>query len=700
MARRKCGRRFATTKKSKLIFKIPDRRLLAFFAFFILLVLLFNMKGIWAFFTDTKHEDNYFTIITSYDITFEPNGGIGNTETQTLSFNEDTPLRENTFTNTGYSFIGWNTEADGSGTYFDDMELVNQDSFDDFQNIVLYAQWGNGVAKIGNNYYNTLQEAINAVPNDNTLTKVELLKDTQEALIVDADKNIKFDFKNHTITNKGSTNVIVNNGRIEISNGHIVSTASQGAINNNSGATLIMTGGTINITGNRQAIYNDGGYLEISGSTYLTSTCLTNRGTVQNINGGTTKIFGGTIISSTLYGVYNTATLEIGEKDGNYNSGSPIIQGANCGVYTTNNIKFYDGTIKGKTNAINVRTRITDIETNYDLLDGQETIDGENYKTLSLVSGKVVVFDPTGGVVSEASRLLNEGDPIGTLPIPENGELDFVGWFTEETNGEEVTADTIVNNSMTIYAHWVETDVVELDGVRYHHLQDAINAVPTNNTQKTLTILKDIRVNVNTAAGNNIVLDVGNHTLKNADNLALITNYGELHISNGTFISNALKNAIIDNKNNRAKLYITGGTFNAIGERQAVYNEHGYIEISGNPIMTTIAPERAAVHNLATSTMVITGGTFVSKYQQGVTNFGTLTIGEKDGSIDTSTPNMRGHTYGITNEGTLRFYDGIAKGIQGGISGTVADIETDSQIVQSTETIEGTTYITAYLENE
>ena len=96
-----------------------------------------------------------------------------------------------------------------------------------------------------------------------------------------------------------------------------------------------MTGGTINITGNRQAIYNDGGYLEISGSTYLTSTCLTNRGTVQNINGGTTKIFGGTIISSTLYGVYNTATLEIGEKDGNYNSGSPIIQGANCGVYTT-----------------------------------------------------------------------------------------------------------------------------------------------------------------------------------------------------------------------------------------------------------------------------------------------------------------------------------------------------------------------------
>ena len=697
MARRKGGRRFATTKKSKLIIKRPY----VIFAFFILLVLLFNMQSIWAFFTDTMHVENAFTIKASFEITFEPNGGVGDTQTQTLSFNVDTPLQTNTFTKDGYAFIGWNTSADGSGTDFYDEEPVNQGSFDDIENIVLYAQWANAVARIGNNYYDTLQEAIDAVPNNNTQTKVELLKDTQEILTIDTNKNIKFDFKNHTITNKGYANVIINNGTIEISNGHIVSTAEQGAINNNSGATLIMTGGSINITGSRQTIYNNGGYVEISGSTYLSSTCTNNRGTVQNINGGTMKILGGTIVSSTLYGVYNTATLEIGNKDGNYNSNSPTIQGANCGVYTSTNISFYDGILKGKTNAINAKTRITDVETSYELLDGQEVIDGDTYKTLSLSSGKIITFDPTGGVVSEQSRLLNLGDPIGTLPIPEKGELDFVGWFTEENGGDEVTAATIPTGSMTVYAHWIEVDVAELDGVRYQHLQDAINQVPTNGTEKHITLLKNIRVNVNVAVGKKIVFDFGNYTLKNDLNTpAIITNYGETHISNGTFISDSTKNAIVDNRNRNAKIYITGGTFNAIGERQAVYNEYGYMEISGNPTMTSVAPERAVVHNLENSTMVIKGGTFVSKYQQGVTNFGTLTIGEKDGTISTSSPNMRGHTYGITSEGTLRFYDGIAKGIDGGISGTVQDIEEYSQMVESLETIEGKTYITAYLENE
>ena len=176
MARRKGGRRFATTKKSKLIFKRPY----VFFAFFILLVLLFNMQSIWAFFTDTMHTENFFTIKVSYEITFEPNGGVGDTQTQTLSFNVDTPLQTNTFTKDGYAFIGWNTSADGSGTDFYDEEPVNQDRFNDIENIVLYAQWANAVARIGNNYYDTLQEAIDAVPNNNTQTKVELLKDTQE----------------------------------------------------------------------------------------------------------------------------------------------------------------------------------------------------------------------------------------------------------------------------------------------------------------------------------------------------------------------------------------------------------------------------------------------------------------------------------------------------------------------------------------
>ena len=147
-------------------------------------------------------------------------------------------------------------------------------------------------------------------------------------------------------------------------------------------------------------------------------------------------------------------------------------------------------------------------------------------------------------------------------------------------------------------------------------------------------------------------------------------------------------------------MYITGGTIIATGGRQAVYNERGYVEISGNPYMVSSAPERPTVQNIAGSTMIITGGTFVSNEQQAVYNLGNMTIGTKDGTISTSVPDMRGATYGITNEGTLKLYDGIAKGVTGSITGNIQEIEDNSHRTTSTEVIGGVTYITEYLEND
>ena len=77
-----------------------------------------------------------------------------------------------------------------------------------------------------------------------------------------------------------------------------------------------------------------------------------------------------------------------------------------------------------------------------------------------------------------------------------------------------------------------------------------------------------------------------------------------------------------------------------------------------------------------------------------------MRIGTKDGTIKNDLPNMQGNTYGITNEGTLKFYDGIAKGITGSITGTISEIEDNSHRTTSTEVISGTTYITEYLEED
>ena len=79
---------------------------------------------------------------------------------------------------------------------------------------MLYAQWidipTNAVATVNGRYYEKLQEAIDAVPTDNTKTTVKLLKNVSEALTVAAGQNILFNFQSFTVSDQGGKNVIVN----------------------------------------------------------------------------------------------------------------------------------------------------------------------------------------------------------------------------------------------------------------------------------------------------------------------------------------------------------------------------------------------------------------------------------------------------------------------------------------------------------
>jgi len=74
------------------------------------------------------------TILPTHTVTFDANGGEGTMEDQ--SANAPTALTENEFTRTGYTFSGWNTLADGSGTDYEDEEV-----YDFGADITLYAQW-------------------------------------------------------------------------------------------------------------------------------------------------------------------------------------------------------------------------------------------------------------------------------------------------------------------------------------------------------------------------------------------------------------------------------------------------------------------------------------------------------------------------------------------------------------------------------
>ncbi len=67
-----------------------------------------------------------------------------------------------------------------------------------------------------------------------------------------------------------------------------------------------------------------------------------------------------------------------------------------------------------------------------------------------------VTFNPKGGSVSPTSKDVTYNATYGDLPTPTHTGYTFNGWFTEETNGTQVTSSTTVQiiADQTLYAHW------------------------------------------------------------------------------------------------------------------------------------------------------------------------------------------------------------------------------------------------------
>ncbi len=74
-------------------------------------------------------------------VLFDANGGSGSMTAQSFDSGVAKSLSANTFTKTGYTFNGWNTLANGSGTAYTDKQEVTFSPANDGDSITLYAQW-------------------------------------------------------------------------------------------------------------------------------------------------------------------------------------------------------------------------------------------------------------------------------------------------------------------------------------------------------------------------------------------------------------------------------------------------------------------------------------------------------------------------------------------------------------------------------
>ena len=82
-----------------------------------------------------------YTRLKQQKVNFDANGGAGEMTTQTFEYDVAQTLTANAFARTGYTFAGWNTKANGSGTGYADKESVTFEPHIDGDNVTLYAQW-------------------------------------------------------------------------------------------------------------------------------------------------------------------------------------------------------------------------------------------------------------------------------------------------------------------------------------------------------------------------------------------------------------------------------------------------------------------------------------------------------------------------------------------------------------------------------
>lgn len=102
-------------------------------------------------------------------IRYAPNGGTGEMADDVYDYAVTTvSLKENAFTKQGHAFVGWNTEPDGSGISYIDMQTVTLP----LPANVLYAQWQEGAYTL-----QVAKDAIGVTPV--IITKTETLKFSQ-----------------------------------------------------------------------------------------------------------------------------------------------------------------------------------------------------------------------------------------------------------------------------------------------------------------------------------------------------------------------------------------------------------------------------------------------------------------------------------------------------------------------------------------
>ena len=387
-----------------------------------------------------------WTAVTT-TIVFYPNGGSGAMESQTLTYPDHLKLPENTFTRTGWHFVGWATNASGAVVYANGAYVggITDATYN------LYAVW----------HKNTYTVVFNGNGGEGSMTP--------QSLEYDASANLtKNDFMRTGYTFAGWATSA--GGEVEYSDQASISGLSAG------------NGATVNLyavwTINKYTITFDAGQGTFS------ATGLTATDTIE------IEVEHGKNAWSALYERYSDLTIDppqnmyvLGFADEAYEKLFHVTAEGTFSVQysetQTSLVLIYpDGTHSIVT--VTVNGTVPAGELNYTIPDGsgytsyrwvsvadgsvvtdQTSIASFTICRLDLTGGKqiTVTLDPQSGTLGEgesAERIVTYGSAYGALPVPAREGYTFAGWYTAETDGERVYDVTMVSNTAdhALYARW------------------------------------------------------------------------------------------------------------------------------------------------------------------------------------------------------------------------------------------------------
>lgn len=79
--------------------------------------------------------------VIKYYIRYDKNSGTGTMKNSEHKYGYASNLSKNTFKRTGYTFNGWNTKANGTGTIYTDGQTISNLASNNGDIVTLYAQW-------------------------------------------------------------------------------------------------------------------------------------------------------------------------------------------------------------------------------------------------------------------------------------------------------------------------------------------------------------------------------------------------------------------------------------------------------------------------------------------------------------------------------------------------------------------------------